>query len=218
MTTGIIDYGGGNLYSVVNALNYLERPAQLIKNPEDMQNIQKLIFPGVGSFAAAVNDLKKRELFKPIQAWIESNRPYLGICLGMQLLFARSSESPEARGFGVLSGRVEKFRAKRIPQIGWNRVKGVRENYLSSRLQGEPFFYFLHSYHVSEEQGSAPWTLGLAEYEGITYPAAVHLENIWGVQFHPEKSGQVGLQLLKNWLDWDGDIVVNCKNYSLPGC
>ncbi len=218
MTIGVINYGAGNLYSVTNALTYLEKPFKMITGPQEMDQINSLIFPGVGSFAAAVNELKKRELFIPIKSWLDNNRPYLGICLGMQLLFSRSSESPEARGFGVLAGRVEKFRAKRIPQIGWNQVSWVKRNPLSYHLQGDPFFYFLHSYYVCGGKGQAPWTLGLTTYENNTYTSAVNLENIWGVQFHPEKSGPEGLQLLKNWLDWEGDRGANQENYSLPGC
>jgi len=193
---GIIDYGAGNLHSVMNALNYLKIRHRLIKDFEDFTGINKIILPGVGAFGAAVQRLKSNGLYEAICDWIKSGRSYLGICLGLQLLFESSREAKGIKGFGILNGRIKKFRAYKIPQIGWNSVKILRSSPLIEVGEQDLFFYFLHSYYPVVSSNKL--IIGVTEY-GINYPSIINQGNIYAVQFHPEKSGKTGLRLLKNW-------------------
>ncbi|MBC7364416.1 MAG: imidazole glycerol phosphate synthase subunit HisH [Candidatus Aminicenantes bacterium] len=192
---GVIDYGAGNLNSVLKALAWLNLPARLVSSPEDAATVEKLIIPGVGSFGAALSELRKRNLYQTVDLWIKENRPLLGICLGFQLLFQRSEESPEEHGFSIFQGICQKIKASKVPHMGWNKVKFVQPDPLFTGLPLEEYFYFVHSYAVFQTNGSV---LGLTDY-GNQFVSVIKSGRIYGVQFHPEKSGQAGLQLLQNW-------------------
>ncbi|MCX7994275.1 MAG: imidazole glycerol phosphate synthase subunit HisH [candidate division WOR-3 bacterium] len=195
---GIIDYGAGNLYSVRNALEHLGFKSLIIKKPSDIRLVDRLILPGVGAFGSAVKRLIHSGLFGKIYDWLKEDRPFLGICLGMQLLFESSEESKNAKGFGIFSGRIKRFRDCKFPQIGWNGVRVLRKSGIIDRSKKLTYFYFLHGYYVDTPQTSL--VVGVTEY-GVEYPSIVNRGNVYGVQFHPEKSGKEGLKLLKSWVE-----------------
>ncbi len=194
---GIIDYGAGNIQSVKNALDFLKLKSCIIKEPKDMETVDKIILPGVGAFGFAVKRLQQSGLFDKIIKWLKSGQPFLGICLGLQLLFESSEESKGIRGFGLFSGSIKRFNKNKVPQIGWNDVHIVKPSPLVGRSK-KIFFYFLHSYYVHTPEKNL--IVGITEYS-IKYPSIINRDNIYGVQFHPEKSGKSGLTLLKNWVE-----------------
>lgn len=195
---GIIDYGAGNLHSVVNALNYLKCDYRLIKKATDFKQVKKIILPGVGAFGYAVEQLKNKKLFEKVCEWIKLDKPYLGICLGMQLLFEHSEEAKGIYGFGIFKGIIKKFTRYKVPQIGWNRVKLVKACALVEPPSKNLFYYFLHSYYAEEVEDDL--IIGITEY-GVCYPSIINKGNVYAVQFHPEKSGKRGLIMLKNWVE-----------------
>ncbi|MEO0122506.1 MAG: imidazole glycerol phosphate synthase subunit HisH [candidate division WOR-3 bacterium] len=194
---GIIDYGAGNIHSVKNALDFLKFKNCIIKEPEDMKIADRIILPGVGAFGFAVKKLKQTGLFEKIMEWLKRDRPFLGICLGLQLLFESSEESKKIRGFGIFKGCIKRFDENKVPQIGWNNVDILKKSRIF-HFRKSQFFYFLHSYYVDTPEKEL--IVGITEY-GIKYPSVINRDNIYGVQFHPEKSGRVGLALLKNWVE-----------------
>ena len=201
MRIGIIDYGAGNLRSVMNALDRLGAGHRLVRTREDMEGIDKLVLPGVGEFSSAAEAFRARDLEVPVKGWLSEGRPFLGICLGMQLLFESSEEAVGTKGLGFFKGQVSRFREGRVPQIGWNQVTFEKGSILAKGLPKEPFFYFLHGYYVEPEDKRV--IAGRTDYH-IGYASAVEKGDICAVQFHPEKSGDVGLMLLGNWLDGTG--------------
>ena len=194
---GIIDYGAGNLRSVKKAFDFLEIDALILDQSSSFDQVERLVLPGVGSFAAAMQKLKEKELIDGIRYWIKAGRPFLGICLGMQILYEGSEESPESSGLGVLPGIITRFKAGKVPQVGWNRVCGKQESRLLNNLPGKPYFYFLHGFHAPPSTEN--WVAGETDY-GLLYPTIIEKGNLCAVQFHPEKSAENGLALLKNWL------------------
>ncbi len=195
---GIIDYGAGNLRSVKKAIDFLTIENVIIQSKADLtERIEKVILPGVGSFGSAVETMKAKKLYAPVAEWLAADRPFLGICLGMQMLFGESEESPGVKGFNVFPGDIPQFKQGKVPQIGWNQVKYAREAPLFEGITDNAFFYFLHGYYVNP--ASSDMTIAETDY-GITYTSAVQKGRIYGVQFHPEKSSNVGIQLLKNWV------------------
>ena len=195
---GIIDYGAGNLLSVKKAFAYIGIDGKLVRSPEDLRDIDKLVLPGVGAFYAAIEKLKTQQLFEPIRAWAQADRPFLGICLGLQMLFEESDEFGSSPGLGVFRGRVPQFKAGKVPQIGWNQVAQAQASPLWHGIDNQAFFYFLHGFYVDTPEESM--IIGQTDY-GITYTSAIQRGNIYAVQFHPEKSGSVGLKLLENWVN-----------------
>lgn len=200
MTIGIVDYGMGNLGSVSNALAFLGQPGKIIASPAEVDRCEALILPGVGAFGDCMAHLRQHGFIDPIRQWIAADRPFLGICLGLQILFASSEESPGIQGLSVLPGRVKRFDRKadlKVPQIGWNRVavKPAGANLFAGVPDGT-HFYFVHSYYV--ECDDREIAAGATSY-GIDYISAVVRGRLAAVQFHPEKSQHAGLAVLANF-------------------
>ncbi len=195
---GIIDYGAGNIGNVERAFRYLNEEASVIDNGNEINNeISVLVLPGVGSFAAGMAGLEKGNLIKPIIEYIDSGKPFLGICLGLQLLFARSKESGLASGLGIFDGECLRFdsdKIRRVPQIGWNKIETMEESEVFNNLP-DYYFYFVHSYFVPVINGL---TVAKADYGGQEFTAILNRDNIWAIQPHPEKSGRTGLKFLEN--------------------
>lgn len=193
---GIVDYGAGNLNSVKKAFEFLQKKSLILNHPEEFKDIKKLVLPGVGSFGHAVMKIKEKGFFEPIKKWIGSDQPFLGICLGMQLLFERSEESEGEEGLSFFKGYGRRFAQFKVPQIGWNNIFFDKETDLLKGIKNKTFFYFNHSYYVEPKEKEA--VLALSSY-GKSFPCIVRKGNVCGVQFHPEKSGQNGIRFLKNW-------------------
>ena len=194
----IIDYGAGNLQSVEKALRHLGCQCQITADPGELAAAQAAVLPGVGAFGDAMGQLRARGLEEPIRQFVSSGKPFLGICLGLQILFEESEESPGVKGLGLLRGRVlrlPKESGLKIPHIGWNSLSVGKPGGLFAGVEGEPYVYFVHSYYLRAEEDVVTAT---AEY-GTTIHAAVQKGNLLACQFHPEKSGQVGLSLLENF-------------------
>ncbi|MCU0496808.1 MAG: imidazole glycerol phosphate synthase subunit HisH [Anaerolineae bacterium] len=202
-TLGVIDYGAGNLRSVVHALKYLQvTDFRLITTPADLKGVTRLILPGVGAFGAGMNQLREQGLIEPIKAAVRAGMPYLGICLGMQFLFESSDEMGTFEGLGLLPGFVTRFEDLpgdlKIPHIGWNQLKPSRTSSLLDGIPDGSYAYFVHSYYCfPSDQNDVLITV---EY-GWPFTAAVARDHIFGVQFHPEKSQKTGLRLLQNFLN-----------------
>lgn len=198
----VIDYGAGNLRSVLHALNHLgAQDIHLVREPRDLEGAARLILPGVGAFGAGMQQLHKQALVKPIQQVIETGVPYLGICLGMQFLFEHSDEMGHHEGLGILRGYVTRFPAEislKIPHMGWNQLHIQRPSDLLQCIQPASYAYFVHSYYCVP--GDPADVAATVDY-GLPFTAVVQRDNVYGVQFHPEKSQQTGLQLLRNFLE-----------------
>ena len=196
--TAIIDYGAGNLQSVEKALRHIGCDCQVTADPAALLASKAAVLPGVGAFGDAMKSLRARGLEEPIRAFIASGKPFLGICLGLQLLFESSEESPGVAGLGLLKGKILRLPAEnglKIPHIGWNSLTIRKPGGLFAGVEGEPYVYFVHSYYLQAEENVVAAT---AEY-GATIHAAVQKDNLLACQFHPEKSGEVGLKLLRNF-------------------
>jgi glutamine amidotransferase len=198
----IIDYQMGNIKSVQNALYYLGYNVKISDKPEIIRKAKGLILPGVGAFRDAAQVLRGKKLDIIIKEMVEKGKPFLGICLGMQLLFSYSEENGKHQGLGLISGRVVRFSNHyRVPHLGWNQVqyysKTIKNNItLFSGIGDNSYFYFLHSYHCLPDKRDV--VLAQTDYHKL-FVSSVHKENIFGVQFHPEKSSSQGLKLLKNF-------------------
>jgi len=193
----ILDYGAGNVGSVLKAVQHLGYPAQPIDRPELLNGSEKYILPGQGHFSAMIQALEERRMLAALRKKLATGKPYLGICLGLQALFEASAEAPDTPGLGLLPGRVRRFEGvAKVPQVGWNQLQIRRSGRLLKNIPDGSFVYYCHSYYapVTEE------AVAVSEY-GQTYATAIEIDNIWAVQFHPEKSGEVGLKVLKNFLE-----------------
>lgn len=197
----IIDYALGNLRSVAKALEKAGAVVEISPDPEKIRGARALVLPGVGAFKHGMDNLEARGLLPALLDSIRDGKPLLGICLGLQLLFARSEERGSHRGMGVLAGKVVRLPdTLKVPQMGWNIVKAGEAAKNSGIFEGIPdesYFYFVHSYHVDPEDKSI--VAGITGY-GIEFASAVVGGNIWALQFHPEKSGSHGLRILENWI------------------
>jgi imidazole glycerol phosphate synthase glutamine amidotransferase subunit len=206
---GVIDYGAGNLGSVMNALSRLHIAARFVRAPEEIaaggdgaaSPFEKLIFPGDGHFAAAMASLCEKGYDAAIKTWIAADRPFLGICIGLQLLFESSEEAPPGdggarTGLAVLPGKVRLFPGRKVPQIGWNKTRPRASSRLFSGGAGEAYYYYIHSYYAAPEQDGD--IAAEADYY-LSFCAAVERGALAAVQFHPEKSGAAGLNLLETW-------------------
>lgn len=202
----IIDYGAGNIHSVQNALEFIGVPSRLVSSADELAAADSAILPGVGSFADAMSCLDERGLTDAVRRFAAADKPLLGICLGLQLLFESSEESPGTAGLGILGGCVRRFpdMGLKIPQIGWNSLNILQPQGVFSAAKSGDCAYFVHSYYVDASDRSV--VAVTAEY-GVTFDAAVHRGNLYATQFHPEKSGDCGLNMLRQFARIAGESV-----------
>ena len=197
----MIDYGSGNLRSVEKALQHAGADIIRCESPEPLEDCAAVVLPGVGSFGDCAISLQERGLTEPLREWLAADRPYLGICLGYQILFETSEESPEAHGLAHWPGRVVRFPARhdlKVPHMGWNSLEWHSPDPLFAGLPDAAFVYFVHSYYPEPAE---PDLVTAACTHGITFAAACRRGNIRGVQFHPEKSQDTGLRMLGNFVN-----------------
>lgn len=199
----IVDYGLGNIHSVVNALNFLGIKSKLESDPEAIKSYDRLILPGVGAFGDAMDRLKATGMDEAVISYANSGKALLGVCLGLHLLFEKGFEFGEHNGLGILKGEVVKFdeskfdKALKIPHMGWNTCEFKQSSKLNAGLKSSEYFYFVHSYHVLCDENIV---LCSTNY-GYDFTSGVAFENIFGMQPHPEKSHNVGLKMLKNFVE-----------------
>ncbi len=195
----IFDYGAGNLRSVENTLDSIGAKYEIVSNADGLLQADKIILPGVGHFGQLIRSIDSLGVRETFRERIAAGIPFLGICLGMQALFDGSEEAPELRGFGVYPGEVRRFAADaRVPHMGWNELELQGQPRLLQGVGPRPYVYFAHSYYVPAEVAGER-AAAICEY-GIRYAAAIESENVFGVQFHPEKSGDLGQQVVRNFL------------------
>ena len=205
MKIAIIDYQLSNLFSVKHAFDYLKINSEITSDKSTLSRVDAAILPGVGAFGDAMDNLKKLDLIDPIKEFIRSGKPFMGVCLGMQLLFSESEEFGIHQGLNIVKGKVKKFsnadKPIKVPQIGWNQILKADNNWNNSPLEsiksGE-FMYFVHSYYVVPKDPSV--ILSETIYEDIGYCSSILKDNVFAAQFHPEKSGQEGIKIYRDWL------------------
>ncbi len=196
----IIDYDAGNIKSVEKAIHYLGQEACITRDRDLILNSDKVILPGVGSFGDAMAKLREYQLVNTIYDVVEKGTPFLGICLGLQLLFQSSEETPGVTGLGLLDGKIVRIPdapGLKIPHIGWNSLEYKSDATLFQGLEATPYVFFVHSYYLQAEN---PADVAATTYYSTNIHASVEHDNIFACQFHPEKSGSVGLQMLKNFI------------------
>ena len=196
----IIDYDAGNIKSVEKAFAYLGEETVCTRDKDVLLKADKVVLPGVGSFGDAMDKIDSYDLRDTIVEIANSGKPFLGICLGLQLLFDESDESVGAKGLGILKGKIKKIPSDgtlKIPQIGWNSLDLCNDGRLFKNLPNEPYVYFVHSYYLEAEDENI--VKAKTEY-GVTIHASVESGNVFACQFHPEKSGEIGLSILKNFI------------------
>lgn len=194
----IVDYGVGNLKSIRKALEIFDAEARITNEHGFVEEAHAIVFPGVGAFPDAINEIKKSGIIKALK-----EKPVLGICLGMQLFFSKSHEIRETRGLDLIKGEVLKLpHSVKIPHIGWSRIKIKKEakSRLLHGIKSGEYFYFVHSYYCKLDESEESYETASCNY-GIAFPAVVEKENLLGVQFHPEKSGKAGLRMIKNFIE-----------------
>lgn len=196
----IIDYGAGNLHSVKNALDFLGAESIITPNSEEILACDKIILPGVGAFGDAMDCLAKTGLDQTVKKAVELNKPLLGICLGLQLMFEESEEAPGKKGLGIFKGKIVKIpdHGLKIPHMGWNSLALTKDSKLLKDLGEEPYVYFVHSYYLTTPEKDI--VSAYTEY-GERLDVAVERDNVFAAQFHPEKSGDVGMKILKNFIN-----------------
>ena len=201
----IVDYNAGNLTSVKLAFQALNCEVEVTQNPEVILKADHVIFPGVGAAGAAMRNLSELKLIDPIKEVAASGTPFLGICLGTQILFDFSDEDFGVPTLGILPGRVPRFqplsRRDKVPQIGWNQVDSARPHPIMQDIENNSEFYFVHSYYPAPEFDEI--IVGNTRYADVNFASIVAERNVVATQFHPEKSGRIGLQLLRNFINWD---------------
>jgi imidazole glycerol phosphate synthase glutamine amidotransferase subunit len=195
----IIDYGAGNLPSVERALGSLGAETECVTRPEEIAAASALVLPGVGHFSAFVTGLHKRNLTAALRNAIAGGVPILGICLGLQAMFSSSAEAPGEQGLDLIHENVQALPSNvKSPHIGWNQLRRLRKNILLREIPEGAYFYFAHSYAAA---ASEPHTAAACDH-GFPFAAVVEKDNLMAVQFHPEKSGEVGSRVLRNFLEW----------------
>ncbi len=196
----IIDYDAGNVRSVEKAFHFLGKEALITSDPQVILSADHVVLPGVGNFGDAMGNLVRYGMDEVIRDVVKNEIPFLGICVGMQLLFEESEESPGVKGLGLLQGRCRRFREKegcKIPQIGWNSIHLMNDGDLFDGIPGSSYVYFVHSYYC--EARNPRVVRAVSEYSNL-FHASVQKGKIYATQFHPEKSGEVGIRILKNFL------------------
>ena len=202
----LLDYGAGNVRSVVNALESLGETVVRVNAPADIKKAERLVFPGVGNYGAMMQRLRQQQLIEPLLRYLHEDRPFFGICVALQALFDSSEEAPEESGLGIIPGRVKRFDTElAIPHIGWNGIKVQQPSRIFHGFSGQEKLYFVHSYHV--ETSHTADVLTTTNY-GCEFVSSVQKGNIIATQFHPEKSGKAGLKLLENFLDTSREAVM----------
>jgi glutamine amidotransferase len=202
MKPGIIDYGGGNLQSVRNALRALGHDPLLVRQPDDLSSVNALVFPGQGAFGDCMAALRRQNLDTALADWIRADQPFFGICIGYQVLFESSDENPDTTGLGIFKGKVVRFPSRpglKVPHMGWNRTSLTNPLHPAwAHLGPDPFFYFVHSFYPAPLDNSI--VAASTVYEDIRFAAAIQHGNLTAAQFHPEKSQDNGLTLIGNFL------------------
>lgn len=195
---GVIDYGSaGNTFSMIRALELAGAAVRVVKNPEDLKGLDKLVLPGVGSFKDGMSELNASGMANAVQEWVAAGSPLLGICLGMQLLCDIGFEYGETAGLALIRGEVRSMQCKGVvPHMGFNRIIVQGDSPLFNGVEGDDSFYFMHSFEVQNYTD----IIALSEYAGHQFVAGVQRENVFGVQFHPEKSRQAGIRVFQNYL------------------
>ncbi|MBI9083183.1 MAG: imidazole glycerol phosphate synthase subunit HisF [Desulfobacterales bacterium] len=202
----LLDYGAGNVRSVINAIESLGKTVQTVASPEEILSAEKLVFPGVGAFGNMIQILHQKGFVEPLRDYLASDRPFLGICLGLQALFEGSEEAPGATGLSFLPGTVKRFDIDlSVPHIGWNGIRVKQPSRLFTGMRGDERFYFVHSYYVAPAEDSA--ILTTTDY-GIAFTSSIQKGNVVATQFHPEKSGDAGLRILENFLKAEAPAMV----------
>lgn len=201
----LIDYGVGNLLSVSRALEECGANVRIIKTPEEILKSDRIILPGVGAFGNCIQELRQRDLEESILEFVAKEKPLLGICVGMQILLEIGEEFGSHKGLGLFSGRVNKIpeaSSRKVPFIGWAQLRKSRDeaHTIFKNIDNESFFYFVHSFQAQPSIQND--TLALYEYDDLEITALINKENVFGCQFHPEKSGQNGLKFLSNFLNF----------------
>jgi imidazole glycerol-phosphate synthase subunit HisH len=195
----ILDYGAGNLRSVQNTLQEIGAPYELLNSAAAIERAEKLILPGVGHYGQMMGALESLGVREALLSRIQAGVPFLGICLGLQALFESGEEAPEAGGLGLFPGTVKRFpKDARVPHMGWNTLSPTRSSHLLRGLPDEPHVYFAHSYYAPV----IPETAATCTYTGVTYTSVLEAGSIFGVQFHPEKSGPLGLTIVRNFVEF----------------
>ena len=201
MKVSVLDYGAGNVRSLLNALAAVGCEVEMIETAQQISAARVLIFPGVGSFGKCMEVLQKRGWVDALKAYVRADKPYLGICLGMQTLFEASEESPGVGGLGLLPGNIERFVSvggRAVPQIGWNTLQQLQPSSLLEGVSPTDAVYFVHSFRAARTKALEPWALTATDY-GEQYISSVQRGRVMACQFHPEKSGAVGLKMLRNF-------------------
>ena len=197
----IIDYGAGNIQSVYKALKYVGCDCIVTNDKNEIMKAEGAILPGVGSFGNSMDNMNKNGITETVREFIKTKKPFLGICLGLQLLFPESEESPGVKGIDIFKGTVTKIpdgEGLKIPHMGWNSIKLLKKDGIFKGIKDNSYVYFVHSYYLNAENKGI--VAAQTEY-GVTIDAAVSYENVTATQFHPEKSGEVGLQMLRNFAE-----------------
>jgi glutamine amidotransferase len=194
----IINHGAGNLSSVKKVLDFLGFQNRIVSAAGEFKNVKKVILPGVGAFGAAVDQLKSVGLWDIIQNFLTSGGTFLGICLGMQLLTGSSDESRGKAGLNVIPGTCKRFVQGKIPQIGWNQIQVKKKSALLDGIKNDSYFYFVHGYYMSPKKDKM--ITATTDYY-LEFPSIIEQNNIHAVQFHPEKSGDQGKKIIKNWVE-----------------
>ena len=196
----IIDYGLGNLKSVHKALKSLGFTSKITSSIKDINNCNGIIFPGVGSFGDCMKELDKRDLINSLKKSISSGKPFMGICLGLQILFERSEESPNVEGLSILKGEISKIKFDKdlkVPHMGWNKINIIKDSSILQGINSDTWMYFVHSFKFNND---LKITDSVSSY-GEIFSASINKDNIFATQFHPEKSSKIGLTILKNFAD-----------------
>jgi len=205
----IVDYKLGNLFSVNQALTNIGLNVKITSNSGELEDADAIVLPGVGAFPDAMNNLRDLNLINPIKKFVNTGKPFLGVCLGLQLLFTESEEFGVSKGLGLINGRVKKFNNKnkdgevrKVPQIAWNQIRKINgnswENTPLKEINDGEFMYFVHSFFVEPEE---PVGLSQTNYDGQTYISSIQKDNLFACQFHPEKSAIKGLSIYNSWAE-----------------